>query len=140
MLNPAFDRGLIVSRQSGLLERLRQKYGRDRIAAVLSADDEEEEEAGGLEGRRPASRRGWPRRSAELLRVAESGIGRVDESLRERFRRLSAGLERVGLQELATGLEALGREGAGASAVLWGGYLGRLHRESARLAASGLSE
>ncbi len=44
------------------------------------------------------------------------------------------------MQELGAGLKALEREGAGASAVLWGGYLVRLHREAVRLAMSGLSE
>ncbi len=140
VLNPAFDRGLIASRQSDLLERLRQKYGRDRIATVLSADDEDgDEEAGGLEGAPAGIQARLAEAARELLRVAESGVGRMDESFRERFSRLSAGLERAGLQELGAGLKALERAEAGASAVLWNGYLGRLHRESVRLAMSGLS-
>ncbi len=140
VLNPAFDRGLIASRQSGLLEQLRQKYGRDRIATVLSADDEDgDEEAGGLEGAPAGIQARLAEAVRELLRVAESGVGRMDESFRERFRRLSAELERAGLQELGAGLTALGRAEAAASAILWNGYLGRLHRESVRLALSGLS-
>ncbi len=141
VLNPAFDRRLIVSRQSKLLEQLRQKYGRDRIASVLSADDEDGDEASaGLEGAPAGVVARLAEAERELLRLAESGVGRLDDVLRERFGRLSAGLERAGLQELATGWKGLAQAGSGASAVLWNGYLGRLHRESVRLAVSGLAE
>ena len=53
VLNPAFDRGLILLRESNLLEKLRQKYGRDRIPTVLTADEEGDEEvleSGAVEG------------------------------------------------------------------------------------------
>ena len=141
VLNPAFDRRLIASRQSKLLEQLRQKYGRDRIASVLSADDEDgDEAASGSEGAPPGVAARLAEAERELLRLAESGVGRLDDILRERFSKLSAGLERAGLKELAAGLKRLGQPGSEASAVLWGGYLGRLHRESMRVAMSGLAE
>ncbi len=76
VLNPAFDRGLIASRQSDLLEQLRKKYGRDRIATVLSADDDGDGgEADGMEGAPVGVQRGWPRRSGSCCASPSPGSG-----------------------------------------------------------------
>jgi hypothetical protein len=141
VLNPAFDRGRIVSRQSALLEQLRKKYGRDRIAVVMTADDEGE--ADGLDAAGPdAAPPGIQTRLSEvervLLQTAEAGVGRLDEPTRQRLSRLGVELDRAGLQEMGAGLAAFRRAEGGAAAVLWNGYLCRLHRQSLSLAASGL--
>jgi hypothetical protein len=143
VLNPAFDRGLILSRQSNLLEKLRQKYGRDRIPTVLTADDEGDEEgleAGAVEGGPPGVETRLAEVERVLLQIAEAGTGRLDESTRQRFRRLALELERAGLREMGGGLAALGRPEGSASAVLRNGYLCRLHRESVRLTLSGMAD
>jgi hypothetical protein len=140
VLNPAFDRGLITPRHSTLLERLREKYGRDRITTVLSADDGGDGDDPGPD-MQEAAPPGLRARLAEaerwLLQVAEAGLGRLDEALRERLRRLSGELDRAGLRELGQGIDALAQEAATAGAVLWNGYLCRLHREALSLELSG---
>ena len=45
VLNPGFDRDLIKSRNAELLERLRAKYGRDRVPTTMG-DDEDDPAAG----------------------------------------------------------------------------------------------
>jgi hypothetical protein len=140
LLNPAFDRALITSRQSALLARLREKYGRDRIATVMTADDEGDAdgEGPGLTDAVPAGIRA---RLAEverlLLRLAEAGAGRVGELTRERLKALAAELDRAGLRELGGGLAELDRTEAAAAAVIRNGYLCRLHREAMSLTLSG---
>jgi hypothetical protein len=139
VLNPAFDRARILSKQSDLLARLRQKFGRDRIATAMTADDE-----AGLDGVESVSAQGLPAgmqaRLGEVERllqqVAESGLGRLNEPTRQRFGQLAAELDRTGLRELARGVDELKQTG-GASAVLSEGYLCRLHREAAAQARAG---
>jgi hypothetical protein len=140
VLNPAFDRAFITSRHSNLLERLRQKYGRDRVTTVLEAADEGDGEDGGP-GLQEAAPSGIRTRLAEverwLLQVAEAGLGRLDDMVRDRLRRLAAELDRSGLRELGQAVGALGQDNPTAAAVLWNGYLCRLHREAVSLELSG---
>jgi hypothetical protein len=127
VLNPAFDAALIVSRQSGLLERLRQKYGRDRIATTLS--EEEEGEMAAPSAGLPA---GLETRLAEvesaLLRLAEAGCRRIDEAMGTRLEQMAKKLEHAGLTELGAALAVFDR--GAAAATLWAGYLCRLHRQA----------
>jgi hypothetical protein len=140
VLNPAFDRELLTPRHSTLLDRLRAKYGRDRIPTALTADDGGDADDTGP-GLQEAAPPGLRARLAEverwLLQVAEAGRGRLDAALRERLGRLSGELDRAGLRELGQGVGALGQETATAAAVLWNGYLCRLHREALSLQLSG---
>jgi hypothetical protein len=139
VLNPAFDRSLITSRQSALLNRLREKYGRGRVTTVMSADDEEDVSDGGP-GLAETAPPGIRSRLAEverwLLQVAEAGLGRLDEMARDRLRRLAAELDRAGLRELGQGIGGLGQHAVTAATVIGTGYLCRLHREALRLVLS----
>ncbi len=135
VLNPGFDRARIVSKQSNLLERLRKKFGRDRIPTTLTADEDDVP--------------GWPEASADgdvpgigsrlreaesvLLRMAEAGLGRLDPAAAARLRRLAADLDRSGLQEMSAAFGELAAGGAPAADVLHCGYLARLHRAAAAL-------
>jgi hypothetical protein len=136
VLNPAFDRALITSRHSALLERLRQKYGRDRIATAMTADDEgeaEDGELGSLERVPLGVRARLTEAERVLLQIAEAGLGRLQDEMRGRLRRLAAEADRAGLGELGRGLAEFDRPGAAAGAVLANGYLCRLHREALSL-------
>jgi hypothetical protein len=138
VLNPAFDKALIASKQSSLLAQLRKKYGRDRIATTLTADDEWDAEnptPGLLEGAPVGIRARLAEVERSLLRLAEAGLRRGDEA-RPRLGQLAAELDRVGLPELAAGLNALAQAGAAAT-LLRAGYLYHLHRESLGLVLAG---
>jgi hypothetical protein len=140
VFNPAFDRRLLETRHSGLLERLRQKYGRDRIATIMTTDDEgdaDAEEPGFSEGIPPGIQARLCEVERLLLQIAEAGLGRLDDPTRQRFRRLSVELDRAGLQELGRGVGDFAQTAALAPSVLWNGYLCRLHREALSLKLSG---
>jgi hypothetical protein len=140
VLNPAFDRALITSRQSALLARLREKYGRDRLATVMTADDEVDVGGDGP-GLADAAPAGIRARLAEaerlLLRLAEAGAGRLAEPTRERLGGLAGELDRAGLRELAAGVGELEGAEPAAASVIRNGYLCRLHREAISLTLSG---
>ena len=40
VLSPGFDRKFIVSKQAPLLDKLRAKYGKDRVPTTMTADDD----------------------------------------------------------------------------------------------------
>ncbi|HWG47347.1 MAG TPA: hypothetical protein VN688_31580 [Gemmataceae bacterium] len=135
VLNPAFDRNLIVSRQSALLARLRQKYGRDRIATVMTADEEwdaDHPETRFREGVCPGLRTRLGEVERTLLQIAEAGLGRLNETTRQRLGRLSVELDRAGLREMGRGLGEL-EQPTPAAGVIWNAYLCRLHREAMSL-------
>ncbi len=138
VLNPGFDRGLITSRHSSLLERLRKKFGRDRIPTALTADDEWQEEAGGLGLERlpPGLRTSLGEVDALLLRLAEAGLRRVDEGAFQRLGQLAADLGRAGFAELADALDDSSKNRPNAPRLLWIGYLCQLYREALALRAS----
>ncbi len=141
VLNPGFDRGLIVSKHSTLLEKLRQKYGRDRVATTLTADDDWDESAEtlGLPEFIPAGlRTGLSEAESLLLRVAESGSRRPNDRVLEQFRQLAVRLQRVGLTELGTALERFAPGEANAGQVLWSGYVCHLHRQALGLQIGGI--
>lgn len=132
ILNPAFDRDLITSRQAGLLDQLRKKYGRDRVSTAMTADDEtdpESDEAGGLDRLPPGLRAPLSETQAELLRIAETGLRRFNQTIQERSRSLAHSLERLGFAELSRALAELSLAGSGASQVIWCGHLCQLHRQ-----------
>jgi hypothetical protein len=133
VLNPGFDREYIRSRQSSLLERLRQKYGRDRIATTMTDDeawDEATDALGLLENAPVGLRNRLTELEGMLLRAAESGLRRLDDEARARLGQMAAGLHRAGLAELAQALDEVERAAASAGPVLWCGYLCRLHRQA----------
>jgi hypothetical protein len=132
---PGFDRALIASKQSALLEQLRKKYGRDRVPTTMTADDESEvveDDAPTLQG--PLGTR---LRDVEgtLLKIAEAGVRR-GEAFVPRLRELRDFFRRAGITEMA---EALPEGDAALTAVqlLHAGYVSLLHRQvlasSARL-------
>jgi hypothetical protein len=132
VLNPSFDRALITSRHSALLERLRQKYGRDKITTAMTADDEsaaDDGELGSLESVPLGVRARLTEAERVLLQIAEAGLGRLQDATRGRLRQLATEADRAGLGELGRGLAEFDRCGS-AAAVLANGYLCRLHREA----------
>jgi hypothetical protein len=140
VLNPAFDRALITSRHAALLDRLRKKYGRDRIPTVLTADDEGDAalpETGFLEGVPAGIQTRLSEVESLLLPIAEAGLGRLNEPARQRLRQLAAAFDRLGLREMVTGLADLEQAPDAAATVIWNGYLCRLHREALRLKLCG---
>jgi hypothetical protein len=140
VLNPAFDRGLITSRQSDLLARLRAKYGRDRIATAMTTDGEpdmDNRDPGITEGLPPGLRARLGEVERVLWQVAEAGLGRLQDATRQRLRRLAVEMDRAGLQEIGRGLSELDRAEASAPAVLRNGYLCRLYPEAVSLENSG---
>jgi hypothetical protein len=132
VLNPAFDRALITSPHSAMLDKLRQKYGRDRIPTTMTSDDdgiEAEEGSATLAGLPPVLQARLGEAENLLLRFAESGMRRVTPDQRDRLRPLTAALDRLGLAELARAFEWFEKEEAGSSQVVWAGYLCGLYRQ-----------
>jgi hypothetical protein len=129
VLNPWWDRGLIESRQSDLLARLRKKFGRDRVPTAMTADDEwvEMHEAG-LAGTElaPGLRRFLGETEALLLQLAEAGVHRLDDRNRSRLASLAAQLTRRGLRELGAAVDSVLQGGPTAAQVLASNYLCRL--------------
>jgi hypothetical protein len=132
VLNPGFDRGLIVSRHSTLLERLRKKFGRDRISTVLGSDDEEAatDVQSTMEGMPPGFQKRLSELEVMLLRVAEAGVGSLNELTRARFGQVAAALDRAGLAELARAVAELATEGTDSFKVIWSGFLCLVHRQA----------
>ena len=140
VLNPAFDQALIASKHSDLLDKLRAKYGRDRVPTTMTADDEDEAEGAGPSAQLPPGLRArLSEAEGLLLQLAESGMRRLSDLLRQRLRTLATGLDRLGLTELAAAMHELEATEKGAEHVLRGGYLCRLYRQVivARLQTSG---
>jgi hypothetical protein len=133
VLNPGFDRALIVSRQSALLQQLREKYGRDRIPTTMTADDDgdaEEQTAGLLDALPPGLRGRLVELEGLLLRAAESGLRRLPEATRQRLRQLATALDQAGFPELGAVLADVEQTGPRAGQILRGGYLCQLHRQA----------
>lgn len=132
ILNPGFDRQRIDSRNVSLLEKLREKHGRHRIHSAITIDGDES-----LATHEVSFPTGVERRVAELesrlIRLAETGMHRLDELHQKQLVELRHRLSRAGLTELG---DALGRlcETHSPAALLWCRYLCRLHRESATIA------
>lgn len=136
ILNPAFDRARIVSKQSNLLARLRKKYGRDRIPTTMTADEDlsDESESTGFGELLPD---GLQRLLSEieslLMRLSESGVGRLNETLQKQIEQFARSVERLGLSELSEALRAFESSDNPAHELLWNAYLCQLHRQSAGL-------
>lgn len=123
---PGFDRELIESRNAALLEKLRAKYGKDRVPTTMGDEDEPAEGAGGTETGGLAGR--LREYEAVLLATAESGVrGASADSARELFEVLRA----AGLTELTNPFGS----GHPAAELLRAGYLAGLHRQAIRATA-----
>ncbi len=125
VFSPGFDRKLIESKNAALLEKLRAKYGKDRIPTTMGEDDDSPdgtvgaEETGGLVG--------LLREYESILeQVAEGGVRRGSDGNRvgELFRLLRDG----GLTEL---IDPFTSEHP-ATALLLAGYVVGLHRAAVR--------
>lgn len=131
VLCPGFDRGRIVSRNAALLDRLRKKYGRDRVPTTLGGEDDAPDadgpDAPGAVGDRL---REW---EALLLGVAEAGTRRKMIG-GERRAELLGFFRRVGFTALGDPWEA--GETVTADALLRAGYLAALHRDALRAEAT----
>lgn len=125
---PGFDRGRIESKNSALLDKLRAKYGKDRVPTTLgNEDDPPAGEGTGGEGVVPAQLREY---EGVLVAAAEAGVrrGAVGGRSAEVFGRLRDS----GLTELTDPFVA----GAPPADLLRAGYLAGLHLQAVRAAAA----
>ncbi|MBI1270777.1 hypothetical protein GC174_10125 [bacterium] len=116
VLNIAFDFDRIISVQSGLLERLRKKFGRDKIATRMTiagprpGDDDLDElalqQTGGA--MLPSSlRRLLEDAGVMVTHMAESGVFILSDSQKQKVLALKARLAACGLAALAQSLGAM---------------------------------
>jgi hypothetical protein len=129
VLCPGFDRGLIASRNAALLERLRKKYGRDRVATTLG-DDEGGADAPEAPGPLGDRLREW---EGLLVAAAEAGVRRYAPDAGRRAELLGY-FRRVGFADLDP---CPGGAPLSADALLRAGYLATLYRDALRSSAIG---
>ncbi|TWT87189.1 hypothetical protein Mal64_27270 [Pseudobythopirellula maris] len=132
VLNPAFDRKLIQSLQSKLLDRLREKFGRGRVSTVLEADGDELSFGGGAIDATPAIQRAFADVDRHLIHIAESGARAAALAREDELQRVTAALRRLGLDEMSDSVAALGDRPVSAAAVLYCEYLRNLHVSATR--------
>ncbi|MDZ4838270.1 MAG: hypothetical protein SGJ27_31185 [Candidatus Melainabacteria bacterium] len=138
VLNPSFDHELIEAKQSPLLLRLRQKFGRNKIATTMTDDDDWTE----LQNHFDISKNVPPHllnviseTEGILLQVAESGTQRLNEKTSTRFKELGEKLSHSGLVVLRQSVSAVAARSSPAQSVLWSDYLCSLHKQALSLAA-----
>ncbi|MFN8554499.1 MAG: hypothetical protein U0103_23770 [Candidatus Obscuribacterales bacterium] len=134
VLNPYFDQRLIEIAQTGLLERLRAKFGRQpRIQTTLTDDENWDQVHNYFDINKQAP----PHLIATLsetenllLQLAESGTKRLNENLTERIQKLGTQLSRWGLSELGESIQSIAKTNDSCGErVLWSDYLCGLHRQ-----------
>jgi hypothetical protein len=124
---PGFDKEYITSKNAALLEKLRAKYGKDRIPTTMT--DEDDETAAGVGGNETAGIAGRLREyESLLLRAAEAGVRR---GASEEGRELFGTLRDAGLTELVYPFDSENP----AADLLRAGYLVGLHRQAIRASA-----
>lgn len=130
VLNPGFDRDLIASKQSALLAKLREKYGRDRIPTTITdgEGDADSDPTATLASLPPTMRTRLSEAEGLLLQLAESGMRRLNEATQKRLKQLTTAVNGLGLPELGQSLASLEEVGS-PEQVLRCGYLCRLHRQ-----------
>ena len=149
VLNPAFDQDRIERRQAALLERLREKHRRNRIATTLTAHADVHGDDAPAEDASDRLPRGIKLQLLDvdqvLRRLAESGVRGAGDESRRRLTELADKLERGGLRELSAALKRTAEQcqpvvlaeehhrGYPAPDVLWSFYLYRLHCQAAAL-------
>jgi hypothetical protein len=130
VLNPGFDRDRVRSRQSSLLDKLREKYGRNRLHAVIALDEDDasfDSPMASLETFPIGLRLPLAELESAVLHQAEAGARRVDEAARRRFSAIAPRLKRVNLDDLSACCTG---EGDWPRRLLWTGYLLRLLHEA----------
>lgn len=133
LLNPGFDQQRIEVKQLSLLERLRAKFGRGKVATTIAVDDDETLALDDASFP-PAIERRLADLEGRLLRLAETGIHQLDDLHRQQLTELGRNLDRTGLDQLSVGTLQL-VDSATPAHLLWCRYLCRLHREAAAAAA-----
>ncbi len=140
VLNPSFDHTLIDSKQSALLLRLRQKFGKDKIATSMTGDDDWEELQNFFDINQnvpPHIINAISETEGILLQVAESGTQRLNEKTSKRFKELGEKLSHSGLLALGESITSVSVQNSPAQSVLWSDYLCNLHKQTLSLAAVG---
>lgn len=132
VLNPGFDIARLSTRNTTLLERLRAKYGRDRVATTMTGDDDSDGLPGDVNGRVfPPGMESWfSELEGFLLSLAESGTRRFPDPHKIRLSQLKSLCQRVGLSVLDESLAEITTANELAPSVLWCGYLCQLHRQA----------
>jgi hypothetical protein len=126
---PGFDRKLIASRNAGLLEKLRAKFGKDRIPTTMG---DEEDSPGDVGAEATSGIAGLLREYESILvRAAEAGVrlGASGDRAGELFRLLRDS----GLSEL---IDPFAGQHPAAD-LLRAGYVLSLHRQAARAISPG---
>jgi hypothetical protein len=129
VLNPAFDLRRIQSKHLGLLDRLREKYGRTAVPTTMQLNDDEEGALAPSATLPAALESRFSELESLLFSWAERGVGLPGERDAER---LSAAINRfseLGLDGICANLSgALSRDNP--LALLWCGYLQRTYRQA----------
>ncbi|HMP53791.1 MAG TPA: hypothetical protein PKD05_19740, partial [Candidatus Melainabacteria bacterium] len=112
VLNIAFDFDRIISVQSGLLERLRKKFGRDKIATRMTLAGEDDLDELALQQTGGAMLPSSLRRLLEdagvmVTHMAESGVYILSDSQKQKTLALKERLGACGLTALAEALGAM---------------------------------
>jgi hypothetical protein len=130
ILNPGFDRHLLISKQASLLEKLRAKYGKDRIPTTISDEDGEsleelsaDDESNGMI---PKKLRDFEHLLVMLAEGGTQRIGLYTDRLNEQLR----DLQQCGLSEFPNTIN-------NTDELLQTGYRAGLHRQACRAAQLG---
>lgn len=114
ILNPCFDRSLIQSKNSSLLEKLRAKFSPNKLETRIEIDHENGDGALSFEPELDMRRSGSSQMSAVLgdldlllLQIAESGVRHISELRTARLKTLASWLGDCGMVELSRYLEEI---------------------------------
>jgi len=143
VLNPSFDHTLIEAKQSALLLRLRQKFGREIIATSMTGDEDLDELQNYFDINQNVPSHlinAISETEGILLQVAESGTQRLNEKTTKRFKELGEKLTHSGLLTLGESIASVSLQSSPAQSVLWSDYLCSLHKQTLSLAAVGSSQ
>ncbi len=130
LINLAFDRLRLQSRQESYLQRLREKYGRNRISTTLQVTDLEDCQMpvavlpGGLE-------KMLSNMELFLLKLAESGGSLLNEQHQQQAAMLSQQAIRIGFSQLGPILKALANNERPQRQILLAKYICQLYRDLA---------
>ncbi len=133
VLNPAFDAARICSKQSALLRRLREKFNRRDVTAVLDSEADEFDQLTSLAGVPTSLSRLMADSGNALLTLGESGVRANNKFAISRLVSDAASLDRIGLSELAAALRTCTNEEMSSRNFLYAQYLQNLYAQAARM-------
>jgi hypothetical protein len=129
VLNPAFDLSRIQSKHFTMLDRLRQKYGRNVLSTTMQSEDEEPDWLLPAAQFPPELEKRFSDLEGLLSMWAERGTHRSSDTDSARLRSIAHRLAQAGLDWLSGNLAALESSGSGLM-LLWCVYLLRTYRQA----------